>query len=146
MPDDRPFLYEMEVIDAVERFLLDRKFKTTRKVSKVTARGEDLVMEATSGAQLHMEAKGQGSSQSRTNRYGDEFTDGQKEDHLGQALVRSLEVLGRGQLAGIALPGDGKDANLIRSISSPLGRLGLLVFLVDPATKSVTLAVGTLPT
>jgi hypothetical protein len=135
----------MQVIDAVERYLLGRGFVTKEKVPTAQSRGHDLVMEARSGALLIVEAKGQCHSQPHTARFGQEFSRNQKEGHLGRAIVSTMRSLSRGHSSAIALPGDPVDEQLVNDRKTAFERLGILVFLVGPEGSDVRMEVGILP-
>jgi len=138
-------LTEMEVINAVERYLHGRGFVTKEKVPTVQSRGRDLVMESRSGTLLVVEAKGQSSSQPHTALVAEEFSRSQKEAHLGRAIVSTMWTLSRGYNSAIALPGDSVDEQLVNDRKAALERLGLVVLFVDPEDGSVRVEVGALP-
>ncbi|MCI4357951.1 MAG: hypothetical protein L3J95_01750 [Thermoplasmata archaeon] len=138
---------ESEVIDAVEEGLKARGFTSHYRVKDIGSHGPDLIMKSPSGVRLTIEAKGQGSSQPGTPRYGKEFLKSQKESSLGRALVQTTKLLSDGAAAGIALPGDATNRELIRERSRSLARLGIVVIFVstDKGNHSIELAVGALP-
>ncbi len=137
-------LVEQEVIDAVWNYLLARLFTPVHKVSSPYERGNDIEMLTPKTlATFIVEAKGQTSSKD-TSRKGKEFTQSQKESHLGRALLRVAEIVSRKELAAIALPADKYDRRLVESIREAAGRLGVVVFLVDHE-QNVEVSVGQLP-
>jgi hypothetical protein len=138
-------LAEMQVINAVERYLQERGFETREKVPTAQCRGHDLVMESRSGALLIVEAKGQGSSPVHVGRSAKEYSWSEKEGHMGRAIVSSMRSLSRGRASAIALPGDAVDEQLVHDRKNAMERLGLVVFLVDPAVGTVRVEVGALP-
>jgi len=138
-------LTEMEVVNAVERYLHGRGFVTKERAPTVLSRGHDLVMESRSGTPLIVEAKGQVCSQPNAARFGQEFSRTQKEGHLARAIVLMMRSLSRGHYSAIALPGDSVDEQLVKDRKVALDRLGLVVFLVDPETGNVRVDAGTLP-
>ncbi|MGP8077230.1 MAG: hypothetical protein ACLQD8_00255 [Thermoplasmata archaeon] len=138
-------LTEMQVIDAVERYLNERGFVTREKVPSVKSRGHDLVMESQSGALLIVEAKGQGTTQLRTGRFGKEYSWSEREGQLGRAIVATMRSKSRGYDSGIALPGDSMDERLVQDRRSAFERLGLVVFMVDPERGDVRVELGSLP-
>lgn len=96
-------LKEMQVIDAVCAFLTTRHFRVISRVQTVYQHGTDIVAESPrTHPRLAIEAKGQTTSR-KTRRIGKEFTANQKEDHLGRALVKSLQAITAGQAAATAL-------------------------------------------
>ena len=65
------WIKEMEVVEAVRKYLETKGFKINRVVADITERGTDIV--ATSPSQkmiIKIEAKGQTSSDKRSKRYG----------------------------------------------------------------------------
>ncbi len=140
-----PFLTETEVLDAVEIYLTHRGFTIQSRVPMVRAHGDDLVAVAPSGRILYVEAKGQTSEQPHTQRFGQEFTRNQKEDHLGRALVKATRCVSEGGRFAIALPGDAVDAELIRASAKAFDRLGIAALLVNSMDRAVSIAAGRLP-
>jgi hypothetical protein len=139
-------LGEMDVIQSVVEYLESEKRYTIEKVVRsVIDRGTDIIVNSPKlKALLMIEAKGQTSSKKYTSRFGDEFSKNQKEDHLGRALLRSLQYISQGKMAGIALPADNEDIGLVQSLKPALERLGAIVFLVKQ-DKTVDVTVGKLP-
>ena len=137
------WIKEMEVVEAVRKYLETKGFKINRVVADITERGTDIV--ATSPSQkmiIKIEAKGQTSSDKRSKRYGKEFNANQKEDHLGRALLKCLGYLDEGSAAGIALPEDTYNKSLVDKIERSLEILGLVVFFVS---KNGVSTIGSLP-
>jgi hypothetical protein len=62
----------------------------------------------------------------------------------GRALLKCLGYKDQGYAAGIALPADNYNKELVGDISKSLRRLEIIVFLVNQ-THRVTIAVGELP-
>jgi len=141
----RTLLREMDVIRSVARYLRDEKRYDVEAVESVYERGPDIIARSPKlKHELAIEAKGQTSSKSDSNRFGKEFNKNQKEDHLGRALVKALQFVSKGKITGIALPSDETDVALVNSIKPALERLGVVVFLVR-MDKTVEIGVGKLP-
>ncbi len=137
------WLKEMEIVEAVRDHLVSRGFDVNRMVRKATEKGTDIIAISPSKKKMiKIEAKGQTSSNVRSKRYGKEFTRNQKEDHLGRALLKCLSYLDEGFAAGIALPGDEYNMELVDRIKKELGMLGIVVLLADEEGVS---CVGNLP-
>jgi hypothetical protein len=137
-------LGEMDVINSVEAYLLTKDYRITSKVKSVDEHGIDLVaVSPRTKVKLNVEAKGQTSSKSETNRFGKEFNRNQKRDHLGKALLKSCEYFNKHEAAAIALPDDTIDHELVNSIRGAIDRLGIVVFLVD--YERAVRVVGNLP-
>ena len=137
-------LGEMTVIESVGDYLETLGYVVTSKVGSVSEHGVDIVAQAPrTKVRLNVEAKGQTSSKSETNRFGKEFTRNQKRDHLGKALLKSCEFVQKDEAAAIALPNDAVDRQLIDSITTAIDRLGIAVFLVD--ARGTVSVVGKLP-
>jgi hypothetical protein len=142
---DNKLMGEMEIIDCVASYLKNEKHYTiARRVGKTSDRGADMVVVSPKNqVRLSIEAKGQTSSDSRTNRFGQEFDISQKEVHLGKALLKSCQYLEKNEMAGIALPDDTVHRDLVLSISVAIRRLGIIVFLVNE--KQAVRVMGDLP-
>lgn len=136
----------MDVIAAVKAFLEAKKpkVKDVKAVSSPTDHGTDIIVTFQGSLEMEIEAKVQTSSKSTTARFGKEFASNHKEDHLGLALLKACQTISKSRLAGIALPDDKKDKELILSIEKALKMLGVVVFLVSK-DKSVTIEIGELP-
>jgi hypothetical protein len=98
------------VVDAVRAYLESSGYMITSSL-RSTERGVDLVARKDSDApfELHIEAKGAGSSRIRSARYGLQFNSGQVFDHVAKAVLEALQAAGApGALIkrrdGIALP------------------------------------------
>lgn len=133
-------LTEDHVVEAVSRYLTDHGFREVRR-SLATEQGVDLIV-TKDGHELHIEAKGAGSSRSGSSRYGKHFNSGQVMDHVAKAVLKALEVVGAGKhKAGIALPADRLHMSRVARIRPVLDRLQIAVFLVD-ASGNVVIVSG----
>jgi hypothetical protein len=75
--------------------------------------------------------QGAGSSDSRTRRYGQEFSQAQVFTHVGEAVLKALRVIAAGQAeAGIAVPDSRNHRLQVELIRVALRRLGIIVFWV----------------
>jgi Holliday junction resolvase-like predicted endonuclease len=125
-------LSEDQVIEAVSRYLAERGYSEVRR-SLTTEQGVDLIMRKDE-RELHIEAKGAGSSRAGSARHGMVFNSGQVFDHVAKAVLKALEVVARGvHRAGIALPADRLHISRVERIQPVLDELKIVVFLVDPA-------------
>lgn len=128
----RTLLYEDDVKDAVSRFLTGLGYRK-RKMARLSEHGPDIILLTPSGRkELWIEAKGETSSSPHTSRYGKPFDTNQKSDHFGKALLKGLQWVSgdTGVLAGIAVPADPVDVDLVNSVGRALKKLGISVFLV----------------
>ena len=84
------------------------------------------------GVRLEIEARGAGSSKSHTARYGLPFTTAQVKLHVGQAVLKALQVVAAGDAcAAVAFP-DGPDHRSEAGAVQPvLERIGIKVFWVS---------------
>ena len=141
-------LKEMDVIRSVCKYLkTEKQYKIESSVENVYDHDVDIV--ATSPKlkiRLCVEAKGQTSSKTKSRRFGNEFNPNQKKDHFAKALLKSCQYLSedKGQVAGIALPDDTVDRELVDSIIGVLEQLGISIFLVKK-NKTVRMTIGNLP-
>lgn len=131
-------LGEMDVINAVINFLYEKEnCKDIKAVNGTKEKGPDITVKLDDGETLKIEAKGQGSSDPNSNRYGDKFTSNQKLDHVSKALYTACTYVTQGFVGGIALPGDSKHRELIERITKPIHILQIRVFFVDEETRMV---------
>jgi hypothetical protein len=136
-------LTEDRVTDAVCRHLVADKWKI---ISRAMGRkhGTDIVA-TRNGTRLEIEAKGAGSSDSRTKRYGQEFSQAQVFTHVGEAVLKALRVVATGRAqAAIALPDSRNHRSQVEPIRVALRRLGIIVFWVrEDGTVSAEEATST---
>jgi hypothetical protein len=122
-------LTEDTVTGILERYLRADKWEI---VSRAPGRqsGIDLVAER-DGIRLEVEAKGAGSSDPQTARYGQEFSHAQVFTHVGEAILKALQFVSAGRAqAAIALPDNDKHRTQVGRIRVALRRLGIIVFWV----------------
>lgn len=131
-------IYEMEVIDAVCCYLSSQGYRITKKVNKVTDKGNDIEAIAPNGSTLCIEAKGETSSKKNSARYNKEFSKKQKYDHVSKALFKALTYISCNKVGGIALPGDEVHRDIVKEVEVVVRTLGIRVFFVDSKTKKVS--------
>lgn len=122
-------LYEDDVVEAVCAYLT-RGGWTIESSATVLDHGDDIV--ASRGARrLVVEAKGEGSSQSHTRRFGAPFTSNQVRSHVAVAVLRSLGVYSeRGAIPALAFPDNPHHRERVARIWPALAELGVVVFWV----------------
>lgn len=130
-------LTEDQVVDAV-RAHLQRSGYTIVSWLRSTERGVDLVARKESDApfELHIEAKGAGSSRVGSARYGVEFNSGQVFDHVAKAVLKALQAAGAPNApverrGGIALPRNRLHLRHVQPVEHALRRAGIAVFWVE---------------
>ena len=122
------------MVDAVSRYLVGLGYRELGR-SLATEQGVDLIM-SRNGGELHIEAKGAGSSRLGSARHGMLFNSGRVFDHVAKAVLKALEVVAGGKhRAGIALPADRLHLFRIGRIQPVLDELRIAVFLVDTTGK-----------
>jgi hypothetical protein len=125
-------LYEDDVKNAVSKFLTGLGYQQ-KKMARLSEHAPDIILLIPSGRkELWIESKGETSSSANTSRYGKPFDTNQKSDHFGRALLKGLQWTSgdTGVLAGIAVPADPVDVDLVNSVGLALKKLGISVFLV----------------
>ncbi len=131
-PNWKKILYEDDVIDAVVRHLEQRGWRIISTASaRAKQRGYD-ILAAKDGVTLVVEAKGATSSDSESERYGQEFSKGQKLSHVSKALYTVASIVSAGEhQAALAVPSDAGHRQLIKAIAPALSKLSVTVFLVN---------------
>ena len=107
-------IYEMDVINAVCSYLQSRGYNIRRRVKKVTDKGNDIEAIAPDCTELYIEAKGSTSSRKGSERYGKEFDNNQKTDHVAKAVFKALSYVSGKKLGGIALPDDPEHNEVVK--------------------------------
>ena len=133
--EESPGIYEMDVIDAVCSYLRSRGYNIRRRVKKVTDKGNDIEAIAPDCTELYIEAKGSTSSRKGSARYGKEFNNNQKTDHVAKAVFKALSYVSGKKLGGIALPDDHEHREIVKEVELALKQVGIRVFFVDPVGK-----------
>lgn len=126
----RAMLTENDVVDSVAAHLQEGGWCIESK-SYTGESGHD-ILATKDGVTLVVEAKGATSSKPETARYGQEFNNNQKHDHVAMALYRAAAVISAGRYrSGIAVPSDHRHRKLIDDIAPALAALRVAVFLVN---------------
>lgn len=130
-------LTEDQVVDAVRAHLESSGYKILSSL-RSTERGVDLVARSHSDPpfELHVEAKGAGSSRLGSARFGLEFNSGQVFDHIAKAVLKALQAANAPgaqieRRGGIALPDNRLHRRHIEPVAHALRRAGIAVFWVD---------------
>jgi hypothetical protein len=124
-----PILVEAVVVDATCAHLESRGWRIDH-VARTTARGEDIVAER-AGVYLTIEAKGAGSSQRHTRRYGRPFDKGQVFICVSTAALKAMKAVSSGQRrAGLAFPDNAAFRLQVGEIAVALAALCIAVFWV----------------
>lgn len=123
-----PKLIERFVVEATCDELRRRGWDAT-PVASTASRGVDIV--ATRGRHvLHVEAKGAGSSQQHTSRYGKAFDSRQVDTCVSKAVLRALDALSGGRLAGVAFPDNAAYRARVDRAANALAMLAVAIFWV----------------
>ena len=117
-------IYEMDVINVVCSYLQALGYNIRRRVRKVTDKGNDIEAIAPDCTELYIEAKGSTSSQKGSARYGKEFNNNQKTDHVAKAVLKALSYVSAKKLGGIALPDDHVHQEIVKEVESVKIELG----------------------
>jgi Holliday junction resolvase len=124
-------LTENQVVAAVAAYLI-KQGCTIVSCCGTGERGVDIVAER-EGKRLLVEAKGRTSAKEWTQRFGKEFSKGQKFDHVGKAFLTAVMVASKGEAqAAIALPDDAGHRELVEAIRPALRTLAITAYLVRP--------------
>lgn len=122
-------LTESQVIGAVCKHLTIEGW-TVESTCAETERGVDIVA-SLGKKRLAVEAKGETSSKSHTNRHGKPFNSGQVNAHVSRALFAAAKQFGSGSSSAIALPRNALHLKSVSQIRNALERLNVEVFWVD---------------
>jgi predicted transcriptional regulator len=132
-------LTENDVITAVTDYLRKNGYKIVQ-VSNTRQKGHDIIAER-EGLQLFVEAKGETSSKSHTQRFGKPFDSAQVRVHVAEALYKAIATRQRDSkaLLAIAFPLTRTHERLVGAVSKVAGQLGIRVFFVrlDKTIKEV---------
>lgn len=127
-------LSENHVIDAVCDHLVGGGY-VIKSRAYTTFRGHDIHATKPGEADLLVEAKGEGSNNRKSNRFGKIFTKNQVNDHVGRALIRAFHNKAKRFDSAIAFPDNSDHRNEVIPILSLLKMAGLRVFLVSSALR-----------
>jgi len=121
---------EDEVVDAVIGFLKPKGWKIESRAT-VRQHGYDIVA-VRNATRLIIEAKGAGSSQPHTARYGQEFERKQVFDHVAKAILKALQVVAVGETrAAVAFPDNSNHRKEVEKVHAVLGAVGIDVVWVS---------------
>jgi len=124
---------------AVCRHLRQNGWKIISSCSE-SQRGDDIVARhRATGREATIEAKGETSSKTHTNRHGKAFHSGQASSHVSRAFYRAAQTAGGKTAGAIALPRTELHLDRVRKIECALKKLKLEVFWVD-SRRRVTVA------
>ena len=131
-------LTESQVIESVCQHIKNKGFVVSRFLCEIE-RGIDIEAVAPDGrTQVSIEAKGETSSKSRSNRFGKPFNSGQVFDHVSKAFYCAARDTSAGMMAGIAFPKNDLHLKSVAKILPALTRLNIEVFWVLPNRKVET--------
>lgn len=124
-------IYEDDVVDSVKSYLEKEGYEIIR-YCHTRERGEDIVAKK-GNKYLYVEAKGEGSSDPNSNRYGKKFDSSQMRDHVSAAIYKALEIKNRhlNDDVSIAFPDNKRHKNLLMNVLPSLKELNIQVFIVD---------------
>lgn len=127
-------LTENDIIYKLSEYLEKTGYKIIQRLS-TNEKGVDLITENNEET-LYIEAKGETSSKSNTNRYGKPFSSAQIKSHVSKAILASMQVLTSTHSkkkikTAIALPDTIGHRKLINSIMEGLNKLEIKVFWVS---------------
>jgi 5-methylcytosine-specific restriction protein B len=133
--ETRPILYEEDVIDATCAYLEKRNFNIEQRLT-ATERGDDIVASRADEVRVFVEAKGEGSSQEHTARYGQAFGSAQIRVHVAEAFFRAARMrqqpcTSRQKVVGVAFPATRNHRRLVEEICESLETLGIEVFFIS---------------
>ena len=126
-----------QIIEAVCKYLKSQDYPET--IPKYTHQsGIDIEATSSNGSKFYIEAEGETSSKSTSNRYGKPFDSRQALAHVSRVVYKALKIKECKEATakvGIALPLETKHQELINGIKQILKDLGIVVFWVDNKLK-----------
>ena len=134
-------LTEPVIVVLVKDYLTTKGY-TGFIIAPTRSHGDDLVATSPRGDfTLHVEAKGETSSDERSKRYGKQFSSAQYRDHAATAIykalcMRSYSTPEKPRKVALALPDNRSKRNFLTPTEAALRELGIGVFWVRP-DKSV---------
>ena len=129
-------IYEDFVIGSVARHLAERNYETLEQAN-VNKSGIDLIMkQRVTKERIFVEAKGQGSSKPKSNRYGQEFTESQVFDCVAKAVFKAMETQNRedfteSDISCVAFPLTEKFRRWQSKIRPKLAMMHIVTFWVE---------------
>lgn len=127
---------ENDVVQILADYLKKNSYKIHQQLATDKA-GVDIIAEnIITKHWLYIEAKGETSSKSHTNRYGKAFTNGQILNHIAKAVFASMVILsskpaGDKTKAAIALPATDGHKKQLATIAKSLKALNIKIFWVS---------------
>ena len=126
-------LTENDVVNVLANYLEEKGYSILQNLN-TGEQGVDIIAERTNKI-LYVEAKGETSSKSHTNRFGKPFTLNQISSHISRAILASMKVIsckpsGNKTKAAIALPDTAGHRKIIDKILPALQKLQITVFWV----------------
>ena len=130
-------LTENDIVDKLSAHLQADGYEILQSLG-TKEKGVDIIAKK-NGQTLFIEAKGETSSKSHTNRFGKPFTKNQIKSHVSRALLASMRILtsqpaGQSTAVAIALPDTVGHRDLINEINLSLKELDIIVFWVSQTT------------
>ncbi|MBN8203481.1 hypothetical protein [Bacillus sp. NTK034] len=138
-------LFELDVIDAVCEDLEERGYVIINRKAEMKHSGKDVIAKKTNSnkdIRLFIEAIGETSSDSSSNRYGKPFERGQIKVHISELLFGTAETLSMPKLdeymykTAIAIPDNKDHREFINKIKPFLGSIDIAVFFVKGSKVS----------
>jgi len=123
-------LTENDIITAVTDYLRKNSYKILQ-VSNTSQKGHDIIAEL-EGRHLFVEAKGETSSKSNTQRFGKPFNSAQVRAHVAKALYKAIATKQNDPeaLLAIAFPATPTHKRLVSAVSKVAQELRIRVFFV----------------
>ncbi len=131
-------IYEDDVVDSVIDYL-KREGYDLISYCHTRQRGYDIVAKK-HDKYMYVEAKGEGSSDPRSNRYGKKFDSSQMRDHVSAAIYKALEIKNQNPSdnVAIAFPDNKRHLSLLSNVLPSLKQLNIKVFIVN-SNRNVTI-------
>ena len=121
-------LHESSVIRSVSRYLENAGWQILES-NEVAQHGDDIVARR-KGLEIRIEAKGAGSEQSHTARFGQQFSRRQVRSHVAVAFCRAARMRSDGTITGMTLPNNADHREMAAAIDGALIELGIIVIWV----------------
>ena len=130
-------LTENDIVNILSDHLEAEGYMIVQSLNTIE-KGIDIIAKR-NGRTLYIEAKGETSSKSHTNRFGKPFSKNQIKSHVSKAILTSMKILtsksdGQNIEVAIALPETEMHQDLIDDIHLALKKLGIIVFWVNQDT------------
>ncbi|WP_163140636.1 hypothetical protein [Bacillus sp. 22-7] len=138
-------LFELDVIDAVCEDLEERGYVIIQRKAEMKHSGKDVIAKKTNSnkdIRLFIEAIGETSADSSSNRYGKPFDKSQIKVHISELLFVTAETLSMTKLdeyiykTAIAIPDNKDHREFLNKIKPFLGSIDIAVFFVKGSKVS----------